>query len=65
VQAARRRKGLQDSLRFGRIVEYEYFAKTIDSRLETERISCPPEITNPDIIALEVYIEIRAIKTIN
>jgi hypothetical protein len=49
VQAARRRKGLQDfpCASVG-IVEYEYFAKTIDSRLETERISCPPEITNPE-----------------
>ena len=49
VQAARRRKGLDDfPCKSVGIVEYSYFAKTIDERFETECISCPPEITNPD-----------------
>jgi hypothetical protein len=49
VQAARRRKGLEDfPCKSVGIVEYSYFAKTIDERLETECTSCPPEITNPD-----------------
>jgi hypothetical protein len=48
VQAARRRKGLNDfPCKSVGIVEYSYFAKTIDERFETECISCPPEITNP------------------
>ncbi len=49
VQEARRRKGLPDfpckSVGF---VEYSLFAKTIDKRIETYTISCPPDITNPD-----------------
>ncbi|MFH1051668.1 MAG: DUF6125 family protein [bacterium] len=28
------------------IVEYSYFAKTIDGRFETKCLSCPPEIEN-------------------
>jgi len=49
VQSARRKKGLPDfPCKSVGIVEYGYFAKTIDSRFETECISCPPEITNPD-----------------
>jgi len=49
VQAARRRKGLEDfPCKSVGIVEYSLFAKTIDSRFETETITCPPEITNRD-----------------
>lgn len=49
VQSARRRKGLPDfPCKSVGIVEYGYFAKTIDERFETEVISCPPDITNPD-----------------
>ena len=49
VQAARRRKGLEDfPCKSVGIVEYGYFAKTIDERFATGCISCPPEITNPD-----------------
>ena len=45
VQHARRRKGLDDfPCKSVGIVEYSYFAKTIDSRFKTECISCPPEI---------------------
>jgi hypothetical protein len=49
VQAARRRKGMQDfPCRSVGLIEYSLFAKTIDERFETEVISCPPEITNQD-----------------
>ncbi len=49
VQAARRKKGLEDfPCKSVGIVEYSYFTKTIDGRFDTECISCPPEITNPD-----------------
>jgi len=49
VQSARRKKGLPDfPCKSVGIVEYGLFAKTIDSRFETESISCPPTISNPD-----------------
>jgi hypothetical protein len=49
VQAARRRKGLPDfPCKSVGIVEYSLFAKTIDKRIETEVLSCPPDITNPE-----------------
>lgn len=45
VQHARRRKGLPDfPCKSVGIVEYSYFAKTIDERFETKCLSCPPEI---------------------
>lgn len=47
VQEARRRKGLPDfPCKSVGIVEYSLFAKTIDKRIETEAISCPPDIIN-------------------
>lgn len=49
VQAARRRKGLPDfPCKSVGIVEYSYFAKTIDERFETRCLSCPPEIEMDD-----------------
>ncbi len=49
VQAARRRKGLNDfPCKSVGIVEYGYFAETIDARFETECVSCPPDITTDD-----------------
>lgn len=49
VQQARRRKNLPDfPCKSVGIVEYGYFAKTIDERFETECISCPPDITDPE-----------------
>mgnify|MGYP006286301765 CR=1 FL=1 len=49
VQHARRRKGLPDfPCKSVGIVEYSYFAKIIDDRIETTCISCPPEITDDD-----------------
>lgn len=47
VQQARRRKKLPDfPCKSVGIVEYSLFAKTIDNRIETECLSCPPEITD-------------------
>jgi hypothetical protein len=44
VQAARRRKGLEDyPCKSGGTVEYTYFARAIDSRIATECIACPPD----------------------
>ncbi len=49
VQAARRRKKLPDfPCKSVGIVEYSYFAKTIDERFETVCVSCPPDITDED-----------------
>lgn len=45
VQAARERKGLPDfPCKSVGIVEYAYFAHTIDPRLRTEVIFCPPDL---------------------
>ncbi len=47
VQAARRKKNLPDfPCKSVGIVEYGGFAYTIDSRITTECISCPPEISD-------------------
>lgn len=44
VQVARKRKGLDPyPCKSVGIVEYSYFARTIDSRIKTEYIGCPPE----------------------
>ncbi|MFO7964829.1 MAG: DUF6125 family protein [Desulfobacterales bacterium] len=44
VQAARKRKGLEDyPCKSVGLVEYPYFAKTIDPRIHTECIGCPPD----------------------
>jgi hypothetical protein len=44
VQAARKRKGLQDyPCKSAGLVEYAYFARTIDPRISTECIGCPPD----------------------
>jgi len=49
VQSARRRKGMADfPCKPVGIVEYSGFARTIDSRIETECIECPPENITPD-----------------
>jgi hypothetical protein len=48
VQSARKRKGLDDyPCKSAGIVEYSYFAETIDSRIATECIACPPD-KHPD-----------------
>lgn len=53
VQEARRRKGLPDfPCKSVGIVEYSLFAKTIDCRIETEAVSCPPDITNPEFYCI-------------
>jgi hypothetical protein len=44
VQAARKRRGLDDyPCKSGGLVEYTYFARTIDPRIKTECIGCPPD----------------------
>ena len=44
VQSARKRKGLADyPCKSVGLVEYPYFAKTIDTRITTECIGCPPD----------------------
>lgn len=44
VQSARKRKGLDDfPCKPVGIAEYAYFAHTIDPRIRTEVISCPPD----------------------
>ena len=44
VQAARQRKGLDDyPCKSGGLVEYTTFAETIDPRIRTECIACPPD----------------------
>jgi hypothetical protein len=44
VQTARERKGLPDfPCKQVGIIEYEEFARTIDPRIETKCICCPPE----------------------
>ncbi len=48
VQAARKRRGLPDyPCKSAGMVEYPYFAHTIDSRITTECIGCPPD-DHPD-----------------
>ena len=44
VQDARKRKGLEDyPCKSAGLVEYSTFAKTIDSRIKTECLGCPPD----------------------
>ncbi|MCK4679122.1 MAG: hypothetical protein KAT48_13390 [Bacteroidales bacterium] len=48
VQAARKRKGLDDyPCKSGGLVEYTTFVEAIDSRIKTECIACPPD-KHPD-----------------
>lgn len=44
VQAARKRKGLEDyPCKSGGVIEYTSFAEAIDARIRTECIACPPD----------------------
>ncbi|WP_457554024.1 DUF6125 family protein [Desulfobacula sp.] len=44
VQSARKRKKLDDyPCKSAGLVEYEYFARSIDKRIKTECIGCPPD----------------------
>lgn len=59
VQDARKRKGLPDfPCKPVGIIEYEYFAKTIDPRIKTHCLACPPD-PHPDdyYCAWEFYID--------
>ena len=50
VQSARKRKGLPDfPCKSVGLVEYEWFAKTIDPRIETRCICCPPDAHPDDV----------------
>ena len=49
VQEARKRKGLTDyPCKSAGMVEYPYFAKTIDPRIKTKCIGCPPDEHPPE-----------------
>lgn len=49
VQSARKRKGLPDfPCKPVGIIEYTYFAKTIDPRIKTRCIACPPDPHSED-----------------
>lgn len=59
VQAARKRKGLQDyECKSAGVVEYSSFARAIDHRIKTECLACPPD-GHPDnwFCAWKFYIE--------
>jgi hypothetical protein len=44
VQSARKSKGLDDyPCKSGGLVEYTYFARSIDERITTECVACPPD----------------------
>lgn len=44
VQSARKRKGLDDyPCKSAGLVEYTYFARSVDPRIQTECIGCPPD----------------------
>ena len=44
VQSARKRRGLPDyPCKSAGLVEYTYFARSIDSRIQTQCIGCPPD----------------------
>jgi hypothetical protein len=44
VQSARKRKGLEDyPCKSAGLVEYSYFARAIDDRIQTQCVGCPPD----------------------
>jgi hypothetical protein len=48
VQASRQLKGLENyPCKSGSIIEYRTFAETIDSRIQTECLGCPPDPPQP------------------
>ena len=48
VQSARKRKGMDDyPCKSAGLVEYTYFARSIDDRIHTECVGCPPD-SHPD-----------------
>ena len=48
VQSARKRKGMDDyPCKSAGLVEYTYFARSIDDRIRTECVGCPPD-SHPD-----------------
>jgi hypothetical protein len=58
VQATRRRKGLPDfPCKSVGIVEFTTFAKTVDPRIRTACIECPPEASEDRYCTWEFYLE--------
>ena len=58
VQEARRRKGLADfPCRSVGIVEFSTFAKTVDARIQTTCLHCPPEAPEGKYCAWEFRLE--------
>jgi uncharacterized protein DUF6125 len=58
VQETRRRKGLPDfPCKSVGIVEFETFAATIDPRIRTACLRCPPDATPPDYCGWEFTIK--------
>lgn len=59
VQDARKRKGLADyPCKSGGLVEYTIFAETIDPRIKTECVCCPPDLHPEEYFcAWKFYIE--------
>jgi hypothetical protein len=50
VQAARKRRGLPDfPCKPVGLIEYSGFARTIDPRISTRCLACPPDPHPPDI----------------
>lgn len=64
VQDARRRKGLPDfPCKAVGVVEYSGFARTIDPRIRTRCLTCPPDPHPPDVwCAWEFYLDDDASK---
>ena len=62
VQTARQRKGLPDfPCKSVGIVEYSNFAATIDPRIETRCLTCPPDDHPPDVwCAWEFTLSLKA-----
>lgn len=61
VQETRRRKGLPDfPCKSVGTVEFETFARTIDSRIQTACIHCPPEAAEGEYCAWEFSLEEKA-----
>jgi len=58
VQETRRRKGLSDfPCKSVGVIEFETFARTIDPRIRTTCLHCPPDVRGGEYCAWEFSIE--------
>jgi len=58
VQETRRRKGLSDfPCKSVGVIEFETFARTIDPRIRTTCLHCPPDVQGGEYCAWEFSIE--------